>query len=1220
MARVDPISAVFSAPPGVDAAPDHVIAAGPGAVVLPYGDLLLQADYLRVGHDLQLTSPDGTSVLVTGYFSAEHPPDLFTLAGARIKADLAAKLAGPQAPGQTAQAGPSTLDEPIGSIEAIDGIVIAVRADGVRVVLSDGDPVYQGDTLISEAGGAAGIVFADQSTMSMGGNARIVLDEMVYDAGSGSGSQFFNVVQGAFVFTSGAIGRQDPDNVTVQTPVATIGIRGTKYGVDVDAADGATSVTVFEGAVVVSNSAGTVLLSSIGESSLISSLSVSPSPPFLMPADVQERTYGEAIRAHPPPQRIRAPDGDEASIDDLAEELAAIATAAGPMAAAPTADGIDQRFLDAANQGLGQSGSQGDPAPVNGDGGGPPPSGASGGAPTTGGGGGTTPALAEAGSAGQQPAEELAPIEESTLPDPAPEPEDSEAPPLSDEPNESGTSDDPEDPVEPELPAEPDPPGETEIPPEPDDSPDVDDPETPIRTVGGLPLIETQDLGVEIGADGQPILLRGLESGVIGGVLGTDALERLVLSALNTEGAEGERWRIGQDDEGNVLLVGPDGTTLAIAEIEQLALALGEADHIVEVGNLSATGIADGAIVIETGDGDDVVLVAPDEDVDRGIHVYGGAGDDTLMGGNRDDVLYGGEGDDLLIGGAGDDTLIGGDGDDTLIGGPGSNFVDGGEGSDTAIFEVGLSDGQSFYDGGPGVDALIVRYTETDLVDAAVRADLMTLRQLALDLANGENRADETVILPAVGLTLTRWDIIDLDGPPLTPTANLSVAGASGLEDHAIPIEIQASLDEPVPGVTLSVRIAGLPPGAVLTNAAGDVFCDAFAHTLTPEQLAGLALTPPANSATDIDLSVTAEVTDEVTALTRITGPLVATVVIAPVADTPLLSVVSLTEAVLPPPDFAVDADMVTARLDVHAALVDTDGSEVLLLSLSGIPAGALLWNTTGAVAVDDNGVANLQLDDLDGLSLSVPPSHPDFSLTVTARSIDFDPETGASDLSPIQALRIDVTVPEPAPAPEGMGGNLIGTPGDDLLIGDDNSQVLVGGPGDDTLIGGAGADLLIGGPGDDTLVAGSGADMLIGGPGDDVLIVDASYLRGADGGDAQDGPGRFGIDGGPGNDVLRVISQGGSAVSLSGADLAAVRNVETIDLTGIDGQTSLTLSVEDLISFADPIEELTIRARADTEITIGDTDVSQPDTYTFSDGEREIQVVIEQPPPESIA
>jgi RTX calcium-binding nonapeptide repeat (4 copies) len=75
------------------------------------------------------------------------------------------------------------------------------------------------------------------------------------------------------------------------------------------------------------------------------------------------------------------------------------------------------------------------------------------------------------------------------------------------------------------------------------------------------------------------------------------------------------------------------------------------------------------------------------------------------------------------------------------------------------------------------------------------------------------------------------------------------------------------------------------------------------------------------------------------------------------------------------------------------------------------------------------------------------------------------------------------------APA-QGKSGNdvVVGTAGDDVLVGGSGNDVLCGLGGDDVLTGGSGNDELDGGPDDDVLAGGSGTDHLDGGTGIDAL------------------------------------------------------------------------------------------------------------------------------------
>jgi VCBS repeat-containing protein len=107
----------------------------------------------------------------------------------------------------------------------------------------------------------------------------------------------------------------------------------------------------------------------------------------------------------------------------------------------------------------------------------------------------------------------------------------------------------------------------------------------------------------------------------------------------------------------------------------------------------------------------------------------------------------------------------------------------------------------------------------------------------------------------------------------------------------------------------------------------------------------------------------------------------------------------------------------------------------------------------------------------------------------------------------------------------DGGAGNdwLFGGKGDDRLFGGAGNDHLFGGKGNDLLDGGTGNDWLFGGKGDDRLFGGAGNDWLFGGKGDDRLFGGAGddHLFGGKGNDLLDGgAGNDHLFGGKGNDV----------------------------------------------------------------------------------------------------
>ncbi len=282
-----------------------------GHLTIPGESWLLKADFAPQGSDLLLTGPDGAQVLIRDFFNLYTPPDLITETGAMIPADLAVKLAGPAAPGQFAllENGPfaelAQAAESIGRVEATDGLVEAIRVDGTKVALSKGDDVFQGDTLVTAKGAAIGITFVDDTTFSLGEEGRMVIDEMVYDPGTQEGQFSANLVQGVFSFVSGQIAKTGPEAMTVTTPVATIGIRGTKVAgrAAQEGSDNTISLlpevnpdgTQTVGELSVTNQGGTVTLNAVGATVQMTSAFQAPPPPVVFSPQQIQQNFGSTL-------------------------------------------------------------------------------------------------------------------------------------------------------------------------------------------------------------------------------------------------------------------------------------------------------------------------------------------------------------------------------------------------------------------------------------------------------------------------------------------------------------------------------------------------------------------------------------------------------------------------------------------------------------------------------------------------------------------------------------------------------------------------------------------------------------------------------------------------------------------------------------------------------------------------------------------------------------
>jgi fibronectin-binding autotransporter adhesin len=209
----------------VDSLPKHVPS---DAIVVPDAQLLFSADFKRSGVDLILSKDDHELVL-HDYFKSEKRAPLASPDGAHLTGDIVSALAGSVA---VAQAGGSpAASQVIGHVTKLQGSATAIR-NGVSIILSNGDNVEKGDVVESGANSTVGITFIDGTVFGLSSNARMVLNEMVYDPNGSSNSSLMSLVAGTISFVAGETAKHG--DMKIDTPVATMGIRGTAVLVQID--------------------------------------------------------------------------------------------------------------------------------------------------------------------------------------------------------------------------------------------------------------------------------------------------------------------------------------------------------------------------------------------------------------------------------------------------------------------------------------------------------------------------------------------------------------------------------------------------------------------------------------------------------------------------------------------------------------------------------------------------------------------------------------------------------------------------------------------------------------------------------------------------------------------------------------------------------------------------------------------------------------------------
>ncbi len=146
---------------------------------------------------------------------------------------------------------------------------------------------------VSTARAKAQLTFEDKTTVKLTEHSKIIIDDFVYDPKKGSGKLGMKMALGTARYASGQIAKNNPQQVAIKTPTASIAVRGTDFSMTVDelgrslvmllpSCDEKGCVT---GAIEVSTYAGIVLLDVPYQATLVNSAYAPPSEPTVIKID-----------------------------------------------------------------------------------------------------------------------------------------------------------------------------------------------------------------------------------------------------------------------------------------------------------------------------------------------------------------------------------------------------------------------------------------------------------------------------------------------------------------------------------------------------------------------------------------------------------------------------------------------------------------------------------------------------------------------------------------------------------------------------------------------------------------------------------------------------------------------------------------------------------------------------------------------------------------------
>ena len=120
-------------------------------------------------------------------------------------------------------------DTPIGQVIWAKGHVVATQPAQSPRSLERRSPLYEHDVISTDGSGTGQVVFSDSSTVVLRENTDFKIDAYAYKTSNGQDKSVMSVIKGGFRTITGAIPKANPAAYSVNTPVATIGVRGTEY-------------------------------------------------------------------------------------------------------------------------------------------------------------------------------------------------------------------------------------------------------------------------------------------------------------------------------------------------------------------------------------------------------------------------------------------------------------------------------------------------------------------------------------------------------------------------------------------------------------------------------------------------------------------------------------------------------------------------------------------------------------------------------------------------------------------------------------------------------------------------------------------------------------------------------------------------------------------------------------------------------------------------------
>ncbi|WP_022850866.1 FecR family protein [Limisalsivibrio acetivorans] len=121
----------------------------------------------------------------------------------------------------------------IGNVKTLKGEATVTRGENV-IDAELGLRLEKGDLVKTSSASAVGIIFVDSTLVTIGPSSELFLNNYVFEPKDKEYAFDVLMKKGSAIYDSGKLGKLEPGAVKFRTPKATIGIRGTRFYVEVE--------------------------------------------------------------------------------------------------------------------------------------------------------------------------------------------------------------------------------------------------------------------------------------------------------------------------------------------------------------------------------------------------------------------------------------------------------------------------------------------------------------------------------------------------------------------------------------------------------------------------------------------------------------------------------------------------------------------------------------------------------------------------------------------------------------------------------------------------------------------------------------------------------------------------------------------------------------------------------------------------------------------------